>query len=156
MKFNVLPSAVQFRNTKLNVTPRILYTLSCHGFTHPVFLFILHEKPFCPSRRGTMILPIWNSSEIIPPINLSFAVLWHFVYFYSAWFSFSAIKVWCALAIFWSHHIVGLSEYLVMSDAQMYIQRCVLQNIWNMYIPFFYPLLLDGGFWPASFLLLFN
>lgn len=39
-------------------------------------------------------------------INLSVVNLWHFTYFHFFFF-FSAIRIWWALASFWSHHIIG-------------------------------------------------
>lgn len=82
----------------LNVIPRIfLYTTFMPCLCSPIFLtYSPWEISLYFSDTGAMILPLWNSSEIIP-INLSSAVLWHCAYFNFYLFpSFSAIVVWCA------------------------------------------------------------
>lgn len=67
-------------NSKCDSSNFSLYTfMPC--LCSPIFLiYSPWEISLYFSDTGAMILPLWNSSEIIP-INLSSAVLWHCAYF---------------------------------------------------------------------------
>lgn len=118
MKFNVLSCGLQFRDTKLNMSPRVFYTLSFHA---------LLTQFSCLSSTKNLCLKIWyndtSSMKLILLISplLTYGILFTFI---SAVLSFLPLEydgLWLLFEVTTSS---GPKKYLVMSDAQMCTQCC--------------------------------